>query len=77
MAIPKFEDFLYPFLYRLKDMDNVSIIYTFDDHINEELLDLSFSILIKKDLKHIHMVYILEYTPTIFYKSYSMVLAVN
>lgn len=25
MAIPKFEDFLYPFLYRLKDMDNVSI----------------------------------------------------
>lgn len=25
MAIPKFEDFLYPFLYRLKDTDNVSI----------------------------------------------------
>lgn len=25
MAIPKFEEFLYPFLYRLKDMDNVSI----------------------------------------------------
>ena len=25
MAIPKFEDFLYPFLFRLKDMNNVSI----------------------------------------------------
>lgn len=25
MAVPKFDDFLYPFLYRLKDMDNVSI----------------------------------------------------
>ena len=25
MAVPKFEDFLYPFLFRLKDMDDVNI----------------------------------------------------